>query len=133
MNKMPPLAHCRQLLRFALVGGTTYVLTVAAFCFLNKELATGRLTAATLSYFLGIAFHFTANKLFTFGNCKPGLHIQVLRYGMVCAINYLISMACLELLVRKCNVPATLAFGLSVATTTVLGYVLLRFWVFAKD
>ena len=126
------LSECWQLCRFGLVGGATYLLTIGAFGLFHSALCVNRLLAATVAYFIGVAFHFTANKLFTFANRDKCLRRQVVRYVAVCLINYLLSMVCLEALVRAFHVSATLAFSLSVAATTFFGFVTLRFWVFAR-
>ena len=122
----------RQLARFGLVGIATYALAIGAFRLLHDVWNVDRLISATAAYAVAVAFHFTANKLFTFANKDASLQRQIVRYLLVCGTNYLLSMVCLELLVKQCHVPATLAFGLSVATTTGFGFAALRFWVFSK-
>ncbi len=122
-----------QLIRFGFVGATTYVITVGSFIICQNLLSFSRLWAATCAYVSGMLFHFTANKLFTFGNRERRVHGQILKYIIVCGGNYLISLCILEVLVRRCHAPELIAFSSSVATTTALGFVAIKYWVFGKD
>ena len=120
----------RQLIRFGLVGASTYLLSVWVFEFTHGPLGWHRRLAASIAFVTGAASHFLLSKYFTFANRDHRLHHQAIRYVILCLANYLITMLIFECIVRWTARSTTLAFALSVPATTALTYLTLRYWVF---
>ena len=118
------------MIRFAFVGGTTYLLTMLLFSLFYNLLGAGHDVAATGAYFLGVSYHFTMNRAFTFGHGGTRILPQLWKYGLLTAANYVVTLVLFEVLLGWMTAPALVPFALSVAVTTATGYVVMRFWVF---
>jgi len=122
--------HGENLLRFGIVGGTTYVLTILAFSLLDDLLNVGHGLSATGAYSVGITYHFVMNRKFTFRAPQGHLMKQATKYALLTAANYLMTFTLFRtLLSSMCMMPLIL-FAFSVAITTVTGYLVMRFWIF---
>lgn len=126
----PLSSHSGTLLRFGIVGGTTYLLTILTFYLLNDLSKTGHNLSATGAYFIGVAFHFTMNRKFTFQVRKGSLFNQLAKYAILAAANYLLTLTLFELFLHFMHETPTIPFALSVAVTTATGYLIMRYWIF---
>lgn len=132
-NKGAHVRHLGTLIRFLSVGATTYLLTMLAFELIHRQIPGNPKVSATGSYFIGTAYHFTMNRLFTFRNRHDPLIAQLLKYAALTAINCLLTVSLFQILLRQIHARPLIPFALSVATTTVTGYLVMQFWVFARQ
>jgi len=56
-----------------------------------------------------------------------------LKYAALTAINYWLTVSLFQILLRQIPARPLIPFALSVATTTMTGYLVMQFWVFARQ
>lgn len=132
-NKRTHVRHLGKPIRFLFVGATTYLLTMLAFELVHSQIPGNPNVSATGSYFIGTAYHFTMNRLFTFRNRHDPLIPQLLKYAALTTINYLLTLSLFQIMIRQIHARPLIPFALSVAATTVTGYLVMQFWVFARQ
>lgn len=127
-----PLAHQgqRQVARFLCVGGAAAGVYFAVVHGLAAKAGLPGALAVSAGYACSVAFHFLANRRYTFGQRGHWSAAQVLRYLAVAAANYVLTMAVVALLTRVVATGLYLAVACAILATTSLGFVASRHWVF---
>ncbi len=82
-----------SLVRYVVIGGTTFALDFFLLVFLHAALNVPVLIAATISYWTSIAFNFIANRVWTFGATETHIAKHALSYGILLGCNYLFTIA----------------------------------------
>ena len=133
MNLIPardPSGPHRRLVRYLLVGVVSFSLDVGVLWLAYRVLHLPIAVATTMGFVLGLAFNFSASKLFTFG-VSSDTRGQTLRYAALLGVNYVLTLAV---------VSASEAWGpgylvgkvCAVGLTVALNYFVLGHWVFVS-
>lgn len=124
--------HASQLWRFAVCGGTGFVLDMLSLGLIVEYLHVDERIAVILSSFVGASFVFVANKFFTFRNRERRYGNQVLKfilvYGVSIALNAFISNVLLWF-----GMHYLLAKFIAVGIGAVWNYLLSHGFVFRKN
>jgi putative flippase GtrA len=123
----------QSIFRFLLVGVSTFILYYMIFSLLYYAIGIRYIVSISISYLLAITYHFLINRQYTF-NCTSSTFISsLLKYFCMCLINYIITISIVEISVRWLLLPPDIGLILSVFTTLLTGYLILRLWVFRNE
>ena len=120
----------RSLVFYVVVGFFNTLLYVLMFQLLWKILDLNYRFAVTGAYFVSVMFHFSMNRIITFQSGQGKLYLQIPRYIAMIVINYLITIAVVEVTVRVMLRSPNVGMLLSVVITVITGYLLSKYWVF---
>jgi len=126
----PATSNVGLFSRFAVVGLATAAVYFALFAILEGLLAWDYRLAVSLAYVAGVAFHFIANRNVTFKGMHGHIGWQLIKYGAVAAINYVVTILVTAAVVEVLHLSAYVGVIAAVAATTISGYILFRDWVF---
>jgi putative flippase GtrA len=127
-------AHFFALAKFGTVG----VITAAIYFFVmwvaNSLLGLHYVISITAAYILSTAFHFLANRHFTFGASADSHRQQLPRYFVMWCVNYVLTLMIVNVCVKHFGLSPYIGVCASVVVTVMTGYAFSRFWVFrARD
>jgi putative flippase GtrA len=125
--------HWRSLASYLAVGGTTAGLYFGVFYLIHRVAEMEYQVAASVGYSLAVAFHFFANRYFSFGGGSERMRIEFTRYAGVAAVNYLVMLGTVTLCVRTFDLSPYVGLLAGIGATLVTGYLMLRFWVFRSN
>ncbi len=125
-------ANWLQLVRFALVGVSGYVVNLAVFSICVAIAGLGHRPAAVLAFVVALCNNFAWNRRWTFAAHGGHAGAQMARFCVVSVGAFLFSFAVLELLVAGVGVPEVPAQALAVATATPLNFVGNKLWSFDR-
>lgn len=123
---------CKQLLRFALVGGTTVAIDYIVYTFL-LNLFSPSLSKA-ISFLCGSFFAYHLNRTWTF---KVGVSntFQVFRFALIYASSVIINVFANGLILSSFSVPnhwrLSIAFLLATAASAIYNFLGMKLFVFA--
>jgi len=125
-----PSGRPRRLVRYLLVGTISFFVDAGILWLSYRVLHLPIAVATTLGFVVGLAFNFSASKLFTFG-VRSDTRGQTLRYAALLGVNYLLTLIV---------VSASEAWGpgylvgkvCAVGLTVSLNYFALGQWVFVS-
>jgi putative flippase GtrA len=123
----------QSILRFLLVGFSTFVLYYLVFSLLYYMFRLGQTIAISISYLLAVTFHFVINRQYTFDGSSSIIISSILKYFCMCLTNYIITIGIVEITVRWFFLPPDIGLMLSVFATLLTGYLILRLWVFRNE
>lgn len=87
-----------SLFRYLLIGGSTFALDLGGLVVLHGIMDISVLVAASISYWLSIAYNFVMNRIWTFGVKKPDkLHKHIVLYGLLLGFNYIFTLISIAL------------------------------------
>jgi len=89
-----------------------------------------RLAAVAVAYLLDVAVHYCLNKWWVFSARKSFCHRELLRYGITVALCWISTVALVAAGLRLLTPNVFLAKALAVPPVTVLGFALMRWFVF---
>ena len=115
---------------FLIVGGLSALLNLAVFMALWKWGHVSDNTAVNLAYAVALSFHFLVNRVWTFQGTQGARTPQIVRYAVMAAVNYGITMAVVNLATRRLGWPPPVGLCAAIGATTVSGYAMSRRWVF---
>ena len=117
-----------KAMKFCVVGVLVCGVDFAAIWLLKQLLP--RLTAVSIAYFIAVAMHFCLNKWWVFGT-RTNLHASELaRYVATVLACWLCTMAVVFLALQFITGDIYLAKAVAIPPTTVLGFLLMRAFVF---
>ena len=122
--------HFFAFIKFGLVGFMTAAIYFFVMWSLDAILGAQYTLAVSLAYFVSTVFHFLANRHFTFDAAHGQNGRQIVRYVLMCFINYLITILVVRLSVETLHLSPFIGVCISVLFTMCVGYILGRFWVF---
>lgn len=122
-------AHWGQLVRFAVVGASGYVLNLAVYSLALSAHVEYR-AAATGAFIVALVNNFAWNRLWTFRDAPGAVHHQALRFVFVSGAAFLVSLAVLSVLVRAGGVPKVPAEALAIVAVTPVSFLANRLWSF---
>lgn len=120
----------RQLGRFALVGGSGYVVNLVVFWLAVHPAGLDHRIAATLAFLVAVSNNFFWNRSWTFAPGERRMHHQAARFLTVSIGGFLVNLALLELLVSA-GLPELLSQAIAVAVVMPLNFIGNRLWTFA--
>ena len=121
-----------QLVKFAVVGGSGYVVNLAVFSAAVTLGDLHHLVAATIAFVVAVSNNFWWNRHWTFGARDGHAGFQAARFFSVSVGAFLFGAAVLELLVNVAGVPEIGAQALSIVAATPLNFVGNKMWSFGR-
>ncbi|MDF1761461.1 MAG: GtrA family protein [Coxiellaceae bacterium] len=122
-----------KIVRYLSVGAMTfalyYLLLWLAFSVMQWQYAL----SVTIAYLFSILFHFVSNRHITFRVKKGGISRQFMRYLVVVFVNYIIQQLSVRVLYKVLATNFYFSNFIGLVLTTLVGYVLINYWVFAND
>jgi putative flippase GtrA len=116
--------------RYVIVGAAnTLVYSTLLYVFL-EVLSLNSNVAVTLAYAIAFPFHFAMNRSYVFRAAKGEIHGQVLRYAVLIALSYGLSLIIVFVGINVLNLPSWAVVAANVAATTLAGFLLAAVWVF---
>lgn len=119
-----------QLLRFAAVGASGYVVNLAVFALAVDAGGMGHRAAATVAFLVAVTNNFLWNRSWTFKAQQGHAGFQAVRFLTVSVAAFLFALGVLELLVAGWGVPELPAQAVAIACATPLNFVGNRLWSF---
>lgn len=123
-------SHFLAFAKFGIVGTVTAAIYFLAMWIADTQLRLNYIAAVSIAYFVSTAFHFLANRHFTFRAAKERHGNQMLRYIAMWVLNYLITIVIISVCVERFQLSPYLGVCISVVFTVFTGYFLARYWVF---
>jgi putative flippase GtrA len=121
-----------QLVRFALVGASGYVVNLATFTMLVHVLDLDYRLAATGAFLVAVTNNFAWNRHWTFDARDGHAGFQAARFLIVSLVAFLFNLVFLELLVSSLGLAEVPAQALAVAFATPLNFVGNKLWTFDR-
>ncbi len=119
-----------QLVKFAVVGGSGYVVNLAVFAAAVELADVHHLVAATMAFVVAVMNNFWWNRHWTFGAKDGHAGFQAARFFSVSVVAFLFGAAMLEVLVNLAGVPEIAAQAVSIVAATPLNFVGNKMWSF---
>jgi putative flippase GtrA len=123
-------ANWLQLVRFAIVGGTGFVLNLAVYALCVHALSVPYQIAAVLAWLVAGLNNFMLNRHWTFDASAGQIHFQAIRFSLVSLVAFAFGLLLLTLLVELGGVPKVPAQALAVAASTPLNFLGNKLWSF---
>jgi len=115
---------------FAGVGCATAIIYFSIFGLMFDILRIHPRISVSVAYFISVAFHFSANRLFVFQAHTKTVYKDIFRYLCVLLLNYLITITVVEFVSNSLSLSPYFGVLASVGITVMTGFVLMKFWVF---
>jgi putative flippase GtrA len=123
-------ANWLQLIRFAAVGGTGFVLNLAVYALCVHALSVPYQAAAVLAWLVAVLNNFILNRHWTFDASAGPIHFQAIRFFFVSLLAFGFGLVLLTLLVEVGGVAKVPAQALAVAASTPLNFLGNKLWSF---
>jgi putative flippase GtrA len=130
-HKQWAMPELRTLVKFAIVGGSGYVVNLIVFDICSHA-GTNHVVAATVAFLVAVGNNFHWNRRWTFSHAAGAWHRQARRFLIVSTLSYLFSLGILELLVEGAGWNTLQAQAISIAVAMPLAFVANRLWTFAE-
>ena len=117
--------------RFCLTGGFVFAADYALLWLFSRMLPP--VAAVSVAYLLAVSIHFCLNKCWVFKCRQPDLAGQLLRYGLTGLACWLCTVAFFSLSLHACTSNIYLAKAIAIPPTTLLGFLLMRSFVFRQQ
>lgn len=125
-------ANWLQLIRFAAVGASGYVVNLAVFAAAVHGLDVDYRVAAVLAFLISVANNFWWNRRWTFDARDGHAGFQAARFLTVSVVAFLFSYAMLLLLVQRAGLPEVVAQAIAIVTATPLSFLGQKLWSFRR-
>ncbi|MHB1947163.1 MAG: GtrA family protein [Gammaproteobacteria bacterium] len=119
-----------SILSFSLVGLLTAAIYFSLFTLLWKILNVNYNIAISIAYLIAIVFYFFTNRHFTFKSNLHPMQGQAFKFLGMVIINYLVTLSVVHSSVELLTLPPYIGMILAIGTTTILSYLIAKFWVF---
>jgi len=123
-------ASWMQLLKFGLVGGSGYLINLAAFLLLTSSLGVHHAVAAIGAFCVAVTNNFLWNRYWTFGPGEGPAHFQAARFFAVSLASLGLNIAALELLISNHLVGELTAQAIAVAVAMPFNFLGNKLWTF---
>jgi putative flippase GtrA len=122
-----------QLVKFAVVGASGYVVNLAVFTVAVEAGHLHHIPAAVIAFLVAVSNNFAWNRYWTFhaGGGRAGF--QAPRFFAVSIGAFLVALSVLELLVSVLGVPPVAAQATSIVVATPINFVGNKMWSFATS
>jgi putative flippase GtrA len=125
-------ANWFQLMRFAAVGASGYVVNLVVFTAAVHLLGIDYRIAAILAFLISVANNFWWNRHWTFDARDGHAGFQAARFLTVSAVAFLFSYGVLVLLVEDAGLQKVLAQAVAIITATPLSFLGQKLWSFRR-
>lgn len=110
--------YTHPLVRYVLVGGSTFALDFALLVFLKQEAGLSLPVSTSIAYWVAIIYNFILNRLWTFSvSDRENLHRHLMNYLVLLGFNYLFTVIFVSLLGRHIYFGAAKALAVIIQTT----------------
>lgn len=123
-------ANWLQLVRFAAVGASGYVVNLALFSVLVHVAAIDYRIAATAAFLVALTNNFVWNRLWTFRARAGRASFQAARFFVVSLAAFAVNLVVLFALVSGLGAPEVPAQALAIAAATPLNFLGNKLWSF---
>jgi putative flippase GtrA len=120
-----------QLLKFALVGGSGYVINLGVFTLMGNDLGVAHQVAAVAAFTVAVVNNFLWNRYWTFGSRGASAGFQAPRFFAVSVASLGLNLAVLELIWHGGGVTPITAQAIAVAVATPFNFLGNKLWTFA--
>ena len=124
------LMRHRRFLLFCLVGGLSFLLSLALMLFWVEVLKISYLVATILTWFCANLFGFMLNKNMTFGTKRELWREELLRYYAVMAGNLTLSVLLMFVMVDLLHIHYLLSSCFLAGLMLLINYVMHKTWSF---
>jgi putative flippase GtrA len=124
-----------QLVRFATVGGTGYVINLLVFALLTELLAVHHFAAAVCAFVVAVTNNFLLNRVWTFRSQGARDHhagFQAARFFTVSLAGLGVNLVILALLVDLAGMRELPAQAIAVAAATPVNFIGNKMWTFRR-
>ena len=140
----PPRVHTRvkhglrrshnwiQLGKFFAVGGSGYVVNLAAYWVVHEQVGLGHISSATVAFVFAVINNFWWNRHWTFGAREGHAGFQAARFFAVSVAAFFFALAISQALVAFTTVPDLAAQAISIVVATPLNFVGNKMWSFSQ-
>jgi dolichol-phosphate mannosyltransferase len=125
-------ANWLQLIRFAIVGGTGFVINVAVYALCVHPLAINYRVAFVLAWLVAVTNNFLLNRHWTFQAAAGSARFQAIRFFVVSLLAAGFGFLLLTLFVELIGLPKVPAEALAVAAATPLNFLGNKLWSFRQ-
>ena len=119
-----------QLVRFAAVGASGYVVNLATYTLCLHVVGLHYLAAGSVAFVVAVTNNFVWNRYWTFRARDGHAGFQAARFFAVSVAAFLFSLGMLEVLVGGLGVDKVLAQAIAIVTATPLNFVGNKLWSF---
>ena len=123
-------ANWMQLVKFALVGGSGYVVNLVVFALLAEVAGLHHIPAAVGAFCVAVTNNFLLNRHWTFRARDGHAGFQAARFFAVSLVGLGFNLAVLELLVSVAELAELPAQALAVATAMPVNFIGNKLWTF---
>jgi putative flippase GtrA len=117
-----------RFLRFATVGGSVAVIDFSGVAIFSRFLAP--LVAVTVAYFIAVCCHFLLNKFWVFRCRRNDYARQLVQYGTVIFINWVITISVVHLCLSTFTSNVLVAKLCAIPCATLCNFLLMQLVVF---
>jgi putative flippase GtrA len=119
-----------QLLRFAVVGGSGYVVNLVVFAFAHHAVGLDYRLAAAVAFLIAVSNNFAWNRVWTFAAQRGRVRMQAPRFLVVSVVTFVITLGLLTAFVELVGLSEVAAQALSVGLGLPLNFVGQKLWSF---
>ena len=123
-------ANWMQLVKFALVGGSGYVVNLVVFALLAEVAGLHHIPAAVGAFCVAVTNNFLLNRHWTFRARDGHAGFQAARFFAVSLVGLGFNLVVLELLVSVAELPELPAQALAVAVAMPVNFIGNKLWTF---
>ncbi len=123
-------ANWLQLIRFAIVGGTGFVVNLAVYALCVHALNVPYQGAAVIAWLIAVTNNFVLNRHWTFDARAGSVRFQAIRFFLVSLVAFAFGLLLLTLLVEGGGVAKVPAQAIAVAASTPLNFIGNKLWSF---
>jgi putative flippase GtrA len=121
-----------ELLKFALVGGSGYVVNLVVFALLTEAAGLHHIAAAIGAFAVAVTNNFLWNRHWTFRAGDGHAGFQAARFLTVSVAGLALNLVLLELLVSSAGAPELPAQAIAVALSMPVNFVGNKLWTFGS-
>jgi putative flippase GtrA len=125
-------ANWLQLIRFAIVGGSGFVVNLAVYALCVHVLDVPYQGAAVVAWLLAVTNNFVLNRHWTFDARAGNAGFQAIRFFLVSLVAFAFGLLLLTLLVEGGGVAKVPAQALAVAASMPLNFIGNKLWSFRR-
>lgn len=124
--------HKKSLLIFSTIGLINTGLYAGLFAFFLHLFPLHHFADTSAAFLLTTAFQFLANRKITFKVTHHNYLPQLLKYGILLLINYLVTLTIVQVTLWL-SLSLSIAVVLTTGTTPLISYLLFKYWIFQNN
>ena len=126
-------ANWLQLVQFGLVGGIGFVVNLAVYALFVHAIGVDYHVAAVIAWIVAVINNFLLNRHWTFDARDGRMHFQAMRFVVVSALAFGVSLLLLTFFVESAGIAKVPAQALAVACATPLNFLGNKLWSFRTE